>query len=192
MRKLLLLLALVMPVNADNAGLILGPYFEIAELIASTEEWQNLTNTMTVAGALDFIAFPEYVDFETANAGKIALPASVISNPWDLGTELFGPQDRQGRVDRGQLLWQLFLQTDADDAALLNFIHSEELILAQMAALSGKAKDSGSGWHISVDSFQLAFAAGRVPLSNLQGMVGADDTPQSVTTGAWVLDWKRS
>lgn len=194
MHTFLLLLALTMPVTATNAGLILGPYFQVAELIASTDQWQELTETDNVDDALASIAFPEYLDFESPQKGAIEVPLCVLSNPWDMTSEFYGPQDNQGRVDHGQLLWQLFLKTESDADALRNFIHAQETLLEQMAALSGMAKPLGAGWYIRTNGFQLAFAAGRVPLSNLQCTPrgGDQSKPQSVTTGAFVLDWTRS
>lgn len=195
MKIILLLLALIMPVTADTAGLILGPYFQLAELIASTDEWQSLTDTDNVTDALESIAFPEYIDFEAPQQGAITVPLCVLSNPWDMATEFYGVQDNQGRVDHGQLLWQMFLKTESDPAnALRNFIHHQELLLEQMTALSGMAKPAGAGWYIKTNGFQLAFSPGRVPISNLQCLVRGEDgtKPQSVTTGAFVINWIRS
>lgn len=194
MKTLFLILTLIMPVTASNAGLLLSPFFEVAELIASTAKWQDVTETASVEDALASIAFTEYVDFESPRQGLIEVPLIVLSDPWDLAVEIFGTQDEQGRVDHGQMLMQLFLQTDPEDVGNLEFYQTLGVLIGQIAALSGKEKPGGAGWYIKARPFQQAFAPRCVPLSNLQCVPrGGDQTkPQQVTTASFVVDWSRS
>lgn len=193
MRQLLLLLGLLMPVTAANAGLLLRPFFDVADLLAATAKWQDVTDSANATEALTSIEFTEYLDFEAPRAGMIEVPLSVLSDPYDLDVELFGTQDNQGRVDRGQLLWQLFLLADDDDPGNLSFYQTCGELIHQMSALSGQQNPDG-GWYINARPFSQAFAPRRVPLSNLQGVPrdGDQTKPQALVTAAFVVDWSRS
>ena len=179
-----------MPVTAADAGSILRPYFEMADLLASTQAWQEITDTDNTADALLTIDHPDYFDFENSE-GSIEVPLIVISNPLDMEATYHRKTDRQGRRDFGALLVQFFLKQTDDPKPLQDFMHACEGVLSEALGKSETLKPDGEHYYLTLDYFQLAIAAAACDLNRLSCVERNADNlqPQIVNTMAFVAHW---
>ena len=166
------------------------PFLGLAELLATSARFQEITDAADETEALDFIHYPTLEIIEDT----FEVPLAIITTELDLEMQLWKRGSPSGKLSSGQLLLELLFPADAtqanDNDRFLKYINDVGVILRQMLDKANTIKPNPSdGYYWNLIQIDQLIAPAKCDPKLLHATLPDSEDPVDVYASGWFVRW---